>query len=155
MAVLVIAAVIGITVSYGISRERDWRRYEETFDARSAELAEALSEELESYRIVINSVKSFIEGSEKVTDEEFAIFSGTLIRNKPEILSINYILDMNAGQRLIWELQNGLPVSDLDESGALKKAPYRSGYLVLDLGYPEEVRPAFKGLDLAGFPIIR
>lgn len=155
MAVLVIAAVIGITVSYGISRERDWRRYEETFDARSAELAEALSEELESYRIVINSVKSFIEGSEKVTDEEFAIFSGTLIRNKPEILSINYILDMNAGQRLIWELQNGLPVSDLDESGDLKKAPYRSGYLVLDLGYPEEVRPAFKGLDLAGFPIIR
>ncbi len=154
MTVLVIAAVIGISVSYGISRERDWLRYRETFNARSAGLAEALKEEFESYQIAINSVKSFIEGSEKVTDKEFAIFAGTLMRNKPEILSIDYILGMDAGQRVLWELQNGLSVSDMDESGALRRAPYRSEYMVLDLGYPDEVGTAFKGLDLKAYPTI-
>lgn len=154
MAMLVLTAVIGITVSYSISRDRDWRRYEETFDARSAELANGLSEELESFRIAINSVRSFIEGSEKVTDEEFALFAGTLIKNKPELLSIDYILDMPAAQRLIWELSNALSVSDMDESGALRRAPYRSNHKVLDLGYPEDVGLAFKGLDLSAFPRI-
>ncbi len=154
MAMLVLTAVIGITVSYSISKDRDWRRYEETFDARSAELARALDEELESYRIAINSVRSFIEGSEKVTDDEFALFAGTIMKDKPELISIDYILDMPAAQRLIWELSNGLSVTDMDESGAFRRAPYRSNHKVLDLGYPEDVGLAFKGLDLSAFPSI-
>lgn len=155
LAVLVLAAVVGMAVSYGISRDRDWRRYEETFDARSAELAESLSKELESYALAITSVRSFIEGSEKVTDAEFAIFAGALIRNKPELISIDYILAMNSGQRLVWELANGLSVSDLDESGRLKKAPLRPGYMVLELGFPEDVSATFKGLDISAFPKIK
>lgn len=155
LGILIIAAVVGIIVSFGISRGRDWRRYEETFDSRSAELAEALSEELESYSFAINSVRSFIEGSQKVTDEEFAIFAGTILSSKPEILSIDYILDMNPGQRIVWELANGLAVSDMDEAGLLRRAPFRSEYMVLDLGYPEDVSDTFKGLDLSAFPTIK
>ncbi len=155
LVMLVLAAVVGITVSYGISREDNWRRYEEAFEARSAELAESLSEKLDSINVAIYSVRSFIEGSEKVTDEEFAIFAEALLRNRPEIHSIHYILEISDAQRPIWELANGVSVSDLDESGSLGRAASRPSYMVLDLGYPEDVGTTFKGLDLSAFPKTR
>jgi PAS domain S-box-containing protein len=131
---------------YASRRENDALRT--AFEDRARALTSAVRASCDNHLEVLISLDSLFASAQDVTGEEFQRFVAAALKRHPGIRGLSWNPQVKAAERLRFEAETGLRISQLDAQGRSVPAALRNEYVVVRYIEPVAGRRAL-GLDVA------
>jgi diguanylate cyclase (GGDEF)-like protein/PAS domain S-box-containing protein len=152
--VAVIVGVVSSVCAWWAVSNREDRLAQAEFSARARDHALLLENEIDDYLEKVVAIHALFQSSSEVTREEFATFSGLVLRGEKAMLAFSWVPRIARDQRVEHELaavRDGLPgyrIKSIAADGTMAPAAEKNEYF--PVYYSSSAKPASPvfGLDL-------
>jgi len=162
--VVVLLSLGGALLSFVLFLElrgREWDRVRRDFEQAASDRISALRRTMQLDSLLVESVKSFYDGSNEVERREFHVFAAPLIADRPSIQALEWVPRVPDSQRSQFEAAArregcaGFLITEHDAKGSLAPGVRRPQYFPVFFVEPAKGNLAALGFDLATDPACR
>ncbi|MBN2580833.1 MAG: CHASE domain-containing protein [Pirellulales bacterium] len=157
-------AVIGTTASlcfFSELRNKERKQLKREFQQSAQDRISTIRQTLDYNTLILEAVRSFYDGSERVQRWEFCAFVAPLLRNHSSVRALEWVPRVPDTERKDFEsaaARDGLVdfhVVEAGPQGAIIRAPPREEYYPINYEEPSQGNVAVLGFDLATVPACR